>query len=116
MKKIINVLLYLFVTVFATQSFASDDWKHGIGTGFFALNLEGDVGMHTNLLGPVQVSFDLDTSEISDVLLTAFGIGGFSTSGKWKVLYSLQYMELPAEIKGYKADAVPVACCTTYSD
>lgn len=115
MKNIIKAVFYLFVTAFTTQSFAADDWKHGVGTGIFALNLDGSIGIQTNLLGPVQVDVDLSTSEIGDLVETAFGIGGVSMSGKWKVLYSLQYMELADDNRGTTAIGTPVAADITFT-
>jgi hypothetical protein len=100
MKTIITFAFLVFITVFTTQSVAQDEWRHGIGTGLFALNLDGDLGMHTNAFGPVQVEMDLDTSDISDYVKTAYGFGGFSAKGEWKFLYSLQYMELGDDVKG----------------
>lgn len=115
MKNIIKAVLFLFVTVLATQSFAEDDWKHGIGTGFFALNIDGVMGMDTNLLGSVYSDVELNSSELSDVLETAFGIGGVSISGKWKVLYSLQYMELGGTQNGVTGVAAPATIDATFA-
>jgi len=105
----------LILSFIFSGSLMADDWQHGIGTGFFALNLDGTAGLNTAALGPVQLDLELDTSEISDVLETAFGIGGFSKNGKWKVLYSLQYMELAAGNSGTTAGGVPVAADATFT-
>ena len=116
MKNMAKVVILLSVAIFATQLFAEDEWQHGIGTGLFALNLEGTAGLNTALFGPVQTDLDLDTSEISDVLETACGFGGFSKKGKWKILYSLAYMELAAGNSGTTdIGAIPVAADITFT-
>ena len=116
MKNITKTLIILFLAIFTSHAFAQDEWRHGIGTGIFALNLDGDQGMNTTLFGPVQVNFDLSTDEISDYVETAFGFGGFSAKGKWKILYSLQYMELGDDISGTTSvGAIPVAAKATFT-
>jgi len=89
------VILAIF---FAPVVRAQDEWHYGIGTGVFALNLEGDAGVGT-LLGPAMVDLSLDTSEITDLLESAIGIGGYAAKGKWVLLYSYQQMELEAGVQ-----------------
>ncbi len=115
MKNSIKTAIFLFIALFASHVFAQDEWRHGIGTGLFALNLDGDQGLNTTLFGPVQIDLDLNTGEISDVMKTAFGIGGFSAKGKWKVLYSVQYMELGDDVSGTTSGAIPVAADLTFT-
>jgi len=116
MKNIIKTVIILFVAMFSSHVFAEDEWRHGIGTGLFALNLDGDLGMNTTLFGPVQIDVDLSTSEISDVMETGLGVGGFSAKGKWKILYSLQYLELGDDISGNTTPgSIPVAAKATFT-
>ena len=114
MKKSFKTAILLFIALFASHVFAQDEWRHGIGTGLFALNLDGDQGMNTTLFGPVQIDVDLNTDEISDLVETAFGIGGFSAKGKWKVLYSLQYLKLGDNIRGTAPLGAAVAARLKY--
>lgn len=76
----------------APAALAEDDWKFGIGTGIFALNLDGDTGFDT-VLGPVDLETDLDTSEIQDLLDSAVGLGGFASKGKWLLRFSAGQMK-----------------------
>lgn len=67
----------MFVLFFGGLAHAQDQhegWTHGFGTGMQGLNLESDVGLGT-LLGPVTMELDLDSSEVSDLIETAFGLG-----------------------------------------
>jgi len=115
MKCSIKTLIILLVTLSASSTFAQDEWRHGFGTGLFALNLDGDAGMNTTLLGPVEVNLDLSTDELMDYVETGLGFGGFSAKGKWKVLYSLQYLELGDDISGTTANGVPVSADVTFT-
>ena len=73
---------------------AHADWSFGIGTGIFRLNIDGDMGFDTAIAGPVEFEVDLDPDDISDVMETAFGFGGYATAGKWMIQYSYGMMEL----------------------
>jgi hypothetical protein len=94
------------------QSFAQDEWTHGIGTGLFLLNLDGAQGFDT-VSGPIEADLDLDTSELKDLIETAFGFGGFAKKGKWNIQYSLQYMELADAASG-AIGLTPVALDITF--
>jgi hypothetical protein len=90
------LLSLLMIIGIATNSHA--EWKHGIGTGFFGLNLEGDVGINTVLAGPILIeNADLDFDDISNLMETAIGFGGYSTDGTWMIRYSFQMMELEGD-------------------
>lgn len=103
MKVLSLTLLSLLIALsFTSVSYA--EWSHGIGTGIFMLNLEGDVGVNTTLAGSVMVEdADLDFDDISDLLETAFGFGGYSTDGTWMIKYAYASMEL----EGKKSHTLP---------
>lgn len=109
----VGVVFLFLVGSFARPSVAQDDWKFGIGTGFFALNMSGDIGFDT-ALGPVIVEADLDTSDISDALESAIGIGGFAAKGKWQFNFSFATMELEAGVSGTGLMGVPVAALLNF--
>ena len=46
-------LLSLLTAICITSASYAAEWSHGIGTGFFGLNLEGNVGIHTTLAGQI---------------------------------------------------------------
>jgi len=97
MKSLSLTLLSLLIAL-SCASVSYAEWNHGIGTGFFGLNLEGDVGINTVLAGPVLVEdADLDFDDISNLMETALGFGGYSTDGTWMIKYSFQMMELEGE-------------------
>lgn len=72
---------------------APKGWRHGIGTGMQFMNMDGNIGLDT-IFGPVHLELDLDTSDVQDLIETAFGLGGFSSKGKWTLAYSGAYIEL----------------------
>lgn len=88
----LTLLSLLIVLSFTSVTYA--EWNHGIGTGFFWLNLDGDMGINTTLAGPIEIEVDLDPDDISDFLETAFGFSGYSTDGTWMIWYSFMMMEL----------------------
>jgi hypothetical protein len=75
---------------------AHADWSFGIGTGIFRVNFDGDIGYNIeyNNIGPVEHDVDLDADDVSDVMETAFGLGGYATDGKWMIQYSFGMLEL----------------------
>jgi hypothetical protein len=78
---------------------AQDDWHFGLGTGFFGLNIKGDTGF-TTAIGPVDLDTDLNTSEVSDLLDSAAGLGGYAAKGKWVLGYSVSQLKLEGTVAG----------------
>jgi hypothetical protein len=86
---------------------AEDHWTFGIGTGVRGLNLDGDVGVGTGL-GPIDLELDLKTSDVSDFIETAFGLGGFASKGRWTILAGGAYLELAGGNNGKAAGGTNV--------
>lgn len=108
-----SMLLLLLVDLSVQPSVAQDDWKFGIGTGVFALNMSGDIGFDT-AAGPVIVEADLDTSDIADLMESAIGIGGFAAKGKWQFSFSFATMELEDGLAGMGPMATPASVIATF--
>ncbi|MCK5505523.1 MAG: hypothetical protein KAJ10_10190 [Thermodesulfovibrionia bacterium] len=103
--KVLSLTLLSLLIAISYTSVSYAEWSHGIGTGIFMLNLEGDVGVNTTLAGPVTVEdADLDFDDISDLLETAIGLGGYSTDGTWMIRYLFSTLELEGE-KSYSLPA-----------
>jgi len=102
----------VLLVVAAQGAQAGDKWKFGIGTGFFALNLDGDLGLDT-ISGPVTLDVDLDNSDVSDLVSSAFGLSGFAAKDKWTILYSVSYLELEGDGNGL-IGATPVSVDSTF--
>jgi hypothetical protein len=110
--KIMLVSVVLLV-VAAQGAQAGDKWKKGIGTGFFALNLDGDIGLDSTLAGgPVKLDVDLDNSDVSDLMESAFGFTGFAAKDKWRILYGASHLELEGDGSG-TVGATPVSADLT---
>jgi hypothetical protein len=102
--KVLSIALLSLLIAISFTSVSHAEWSHGIGTGFFGLNIEGDIGVNTVLAGPVKVEdIDLDFDDISNVMETALGVAGYSTDGTWMIKYSYQMMEL----EGKKSHTLP---------
>ena len=96
MKKrvVVPVLFAMALTLCLGQSaLAQDEWKFGIGTGFQSFSLDGDVGFPVLPAGTI-IDVDLDNSDTSDLLDSAFGFGGFAAKGKWQILFGLGTLTL----------------------
>lgn len=85
------ILLTALLTV--SSATVAEEWKFGIGTGFFALNIDGDIGLNTGA-GPVKSPLDLNSSDVSDLMESAFGFTGYAAKGKWKINYTVSHLEL----------------------
>ncbi len=87
---------------------AQKGWTHGIGTGISFTNLDGETGFDT-ALGPVRIEVDMDSDEFDEIVETAFGLGGFSSKGKWTLSYSGSYLELEDGESGSGPLGIPVS-------
>jgi len=87
---------------------AQDSWRHGIGTGIYALNIEGDTGLDTSL-GPVKLNTDLDSEDVQDLIDSAFGLGGFSTNGTWTIFYNAAQLEFVGSNRGTILSGTPAS-------
>ena len=97
--KRIGVFLTLLSTPWAALAETdseSDNWNFGIGTSFFALNVEGDVGINTQL-GPSVTKLDLDFDDVNNAMDSAAGIAGFAQKGDWKINYAVGRLKLEGE-------------------
>ncbi len=108
-----SLLLAVAVLVLSTQgALAQDEWHFGIGTGFGTLALDGDLGFRG-----FKRDIDLDNSETSDLVESAFGLGGFASKGNWAILWSAGTLTLEDDDKGLEAewDRVAVELAGVYS-
>ena len=99
------ILTFLMVMGFGTSAHA--EWNYGIGTGFAGMSVDGDVGFHTNIAGPVQSEVDLSAEDVADLMASAFGLGGYATDGTWMVQGSLGFLKLEDK-PSYSAPGVVV--------
>jgi hypothetical protein len=91
-----NICLFQFVVIilFSSNAYSEKgDWHFGIGTGFLALNIDGDVGLDT-IVGPSLSELDMDSSDVKDLAETAFGFTGFAEKNQWKINYAVSHLEL----------------------
>ncbi|MEE4382436.1 MAG: hypothetical protein V2J02_10605 [Pseudomonadales bacterium] len=79
---------------------ANAEWHYGLGTGIYALNIEGDAAFGTAASGTVDIENDLDSSELSDMLDSARGLGGYATNGIWTIQASYGLVELENTFAG----------------
>ena len=97
--------VFILVTVLATFFYfsapAQAEWFFGIGTGFTFMNVDGTQGFNTELLGPVEYDIKLDPKDFRDFTKSAFGFGGYATSGTWMIQYSYARLELEDETDAY---------------
>lgn len=93
-------LALLASLLFAGVSPAHAEWNFGFGSGLFNLNVEGDQGINTRIAGPVVLPVDLDPDDISDLMESALGVGGYATNGPWLIQYSLANLALEGQASG----------------
>ena len=98
------IVLCVLGVVMNYSAVAKAEWNFGVGTGLFRLNVDGDIGFHTNLQGPVELDVDLDPDDIDDLMETAFGLAGYATDGTWMIQYSLSQLELEGDSRTTLSD------------
>jgi hypothetical protein len=86
--------IWLVIVVGMLASVANAEWKYGIGTGLFFLNVDGDIGINTEIAGPVELAVDLKPDDVFDYAESVLGFGGYATDGKWMIRYTFQRLEL----------------------
>jgi len=97
----------------ASTTTQADEWRFGIGTGLFALNMEGDLGIGTTA-GPVETDFDLDFDDIMDLQETGAGLVLFAGKDKLSFRLSVSELELEARENG-NVGATPVSYRVNYT-
>jgi len=102
-KKVLSLTLLSLLMAISFTSVSYADWSFGIGTGLFGLNVDGEIGFHTNLAGSTKLDIDLDAEDTSDLMESAFGLGGYATDGTWMIKYSIGELEL----EGKKSTSLP---------
>ncbi len=114
MKFLIKSTMIILGMIFSTSLLAEGGWKHGIGTGFYTLNIDGDLGLNT-ALGAVKADASMDFDEVREVLESALGLGGYSAGGPWVIQYSYGQMELEDGISGTIPPAIPASATLTFT-
>jgi hypothetical protein len=102
--------------VFGPSALAADEWKFGLGTGFSALSLDGDIGFETSA-GTFVGDVDLDNSDTQDMFESGFGFAGYAAKGKWKIHYAIGTLTLEDSDAGVKAewDRIQAEVATVYN-
>ncbi len=93
---IVASLLLVGTTPVSAQS----NWHLGIGTGFRSQAIDGVAGLNIGPLGPVLADVDLSADELSDLVDTAIGAGGYVTNGMVMVKFSFAKIGLAGEPSG----------------
>jgi hypothetical protein len=103
-KKLHALTTGLYITLL-TASASADEWQFSIGTGIYFLNTSGDGGFHVDDLDiPVKFSTDLDSDEVSELLESAFGVGGYAKKGNLTIGYRFSYLELEDSVSAKLLD------------
>lgn len=76
----------------------SEGWNFGIGTGVSSLDVSGDGGFNTALLGPVDFDASLEPDEVVDYMESALGLAGFAKKGDITITYSIGRLELQEDV------------------
>jgi hypothetical protein len=84
-------------------------WRYGIGTGVFGLNIDGDVGVGTRLLGPIRINGKLDMHDVKELADSAFGLAGFASKGPWLIQYRGGRLKLSDSTSGTTLAGVPAS-------
>jgi len=100
--------VWLVMVVGMLASVANAEWKYGVGTGLVFLNADGDIGLDTDLAGPVVLPVDLDAGDVMDYMETAFGLAGYATDGKWNIRYKVGTLELEDKPSGTTSSGAAV--------
>jgi hypothetical protein len=77
--KLFLIMMICLITIGSHSMVNANEssWDFGIGTGFFALNIDGTVGLDVPPAGGGQeLDVDLNASDVMDLMETAFGLGG----------------------------------------
>lgn len=105
--KVFSIML-LTLSIISLSGVADAEWHFGLGTGISGLNIDGDLGFHSTLAGPVKVNVELDPDDISDLMSSAIGFGGYAANGNWMIQYSFGGMDLKGAGSS-SADGISVA-------
>lgn len=99
----IAVLAVALASCASTTAMAAGEWHYGIGTGLSSFGLDGDIGFDTPGGGRIE-NIDLDNSDTSDMLDSAFGVNAFATNGDWQFLLSYNTVTLEDNDSNLRAE------------
>ncbi len=102
----ISVMLFISNGVLAD---GHDQWRFGVGTGIFALNIEGDLGLNVGAFGAVEVEVDLDFDDILDYNESGFGAAFSASKGPWRYQFQFAHLGLEGEESGVDGTGTPVS-------
>jgi hypothetical protein len=115
-----NVKIILIgVGILACSAANAEGWSYGIGTGLQALDVDGDGGFNTQLLGPVDFDASLAADEFREYTESAFGFGGFAKKGSLTISYSIGRLELEegvSAIQGVNTGAIDLTFTTVAAE
>ena len=100
MSSLMRVALGLFFLTLLSPGRA-EPWQYGVGSGLYALGINGDGGFHTPA-GPLDFDVDLNTSDVRDALETAYGLGGYAKRDELTIYYNFGYFELDDNVSGVR--------------
>ena len=96
------ILVCFWMMVNVNPAYAK--WNFGIGTGISRADFDGDIGFNT-LKGPVTFDFELDPDDVSDLMTSGFGFGGYATDGTWTIQYGFSNLVLEGDNTAVLPDA-----------
>jgi len=108
MKKFVSIICISLMTLIFFASAAHAEWHFGIGTGLSLLNVDGNQGFNTELVGPIEYDVKLDPEDVNDLMKSGFGFGGYATDGTWLIQYSYGNLEL----EGKESKTLPLISST----
>jgi hypothetical protein len=101
-----SFLCLVIVSVLLYAPSAMADWNFGLGTGPAMLAIEGDVGFDSVLAGgAITLDLDLEASDMSDMIDSAIGFGGYATDGKWMIQLSAGKLNLEGDASAKNINA-----------
>jgi hypothetical protein len=94
----IAVTTLALCTAYSSTVLAEESWRFGLGTGLSALDVSGDGGFNTQLLGPVDFDASLSPSDVQDYMDTAFGFAFLAKKDKLSITASFVNLELQEDV------------------
>jgi len=86
-----------------------DQWKFGVGTGIYALNIEGDQGINVGAFGSVEVEVDMDFDDVLDYSESGFGAAFSASKGLWRFQFTFAHLGLEGDVSGVDGTGTPIS-------
>jgi hypothetical protein len=95
-----TISLSVLLLSLPTQQVMAEEWTFGVGTGAGILEISGEAGANSQIVGPIDADASLTPSEVMDMMKSALSVAAFASKGPYTINYAYGHLELEDSVSG----------------